>query len=169
MKRLAVWLLMICLCVSWASVLADSGVSISPSDLQKDPEPVARNIRHGAFSFRGPSGWAQQMAANGALIVVKPDQSLVMTVYSYAASGVDFANDAQRLQVYDQLMRQYGCSRYADAGRVRYAEGDLAGQKSVIFLYGEGGDILIVALSASNGSQPHVSDLSPYTRTVAHD
>lgn len=169
MKRVAVWLLTVCLCLSLSPVLASAGVYIGPGDLQADPEPVARNIRHGAFSFRGPDGWAQQMDASGALIVVRPDQARFLTVFSYTAWGVDFSNDAQRLQAYDQVMRQYGCTRYQDAGRVRYGEGDLAGQKSVIFLYGEGSDILIVALSASDGSQPQVSDLSPYTRTVIHD
>ena len=168
MKRLAAWLVILCLCLFCASALAGS-VYISPSDVQPAAEPVARNIRHGAFSFRGPAGWTQQMDASGALIIVKPDQTMTMTVFSYTVWGADYSNDAQRLQAYDQLMRQYGCSRYADAGRVRYGEGNLAGQNSVIFLYGEGSDILIVTLSAFDGSQPHVSDLSPYTRTVAHD
>lgn len=172
MKKWLAWLLAAALLLSCTASLAEDALEITEADTYVDPaEDIIRDVKFDAFSFRGPEGWTQTQDESGALYVISPDGQNTLVVYAsnFASTGLDFSNELQRTLLYDALMQQYNGGRYVDVNGARYCEGVVEGIKTIIFLYGVGSDILVVAYVNESGEQPAVSDLSPYTKTVIHE
>ena len=174
MKKLVVIMLMVCIAACIIPAYADLGLYVCFDDTYINPgEEIIRDVTSGNFSFRGPAGWTQlpDQSTPGLMYVLSPSEQEVLIVFSYdvgIANNLD--NEAQRKSLYDNLMTQYSGTSFVDVGNGRYIRGNAGGLPCIIYLYGEGTDLLVLAYSENAPSYvPEVSDLSPYAKTVIHN